>query len=295
MDALLHDIAAKLAAGRRLEASDVDALAAATDIVSLGMLADTARRRRHGARATFVRVAHVRVADAAAGSAAWPAQAAEVRLEGPIDDVDEAVGAVGHVAAAGVPVTGFSLGEMLYRAGGDLAQLGEWLARLAGAGLSALAAAPIDAISSPATAAGVVAASGLGIRAWTVEGDARGDLLAPVRALQEVLSAGHAVRAFAPLPRRQAPEPTTGYADVKAVALARILLDVPHIQVDWMLHGPKLAQVALTFGADDVDNVSPAEESADGRRRAPLEEIRRNIVAAGLEPVERDGRFGLVA
>ena len=81
---------------------------------------------------------------------------------------------------------------------------------------------------------------------------------------------------------------------MKTVALARILLDVPHVQVDWALHGPKLAQVALTFGADDVDRVSPVDDVAEGRRRAPLEEIRRNIRAASLDPVERDGRFETV-
>jgi 2-iminoacetate synthase ThiH len=49
--------------------------------------------------------------------------------------------------------------------------------------------------------------------------------------------------------------------------------------------------VALTFGADDVDDVSPADEVAEGRRRAPLEEIRRNIRAASAEPVERGALF----
>jgi aminodeoxyfutalosine synthase len=105
----------------------------------------------------------------------------------------------------------------------------------------------------------------------------------------------NAVRVFAPIPRHPAGEPTTGYEDVKAVALARILLaGVPHIQADWTLHGPKLAQVALTFGADDMDNVSPLDEVAEGRRRAPLEEIRRNIRAAGFEAIERDPRFSLL-
>jgi 2-iminoacetate synthase ThiH len=61
--------------------------------------------------------------------------------------------------------------------------------------------------------------------------------------------------------------------------------------VDWSRYGPKLAQVALTVGADDVDAVSPEDETTEGRRRAPLEEIRRNIRAAGQEPVERTGRF----
>jgi 2-iminoacetate synthase ThiH len=51
--------------------------------------------------------------------------------------------------------------------------------------------------------------------------------------------------------------------------------------------------VALTVGANDVDAVSPDDETSEGRRRAPLEEIRRNIRAAAQEPVERNGRFEL--
>jgi hypothetical protein len=43
-----------------------------------------------------------------------------------------------------------------------------------------------------------------------------------------------------------------------------------------------------------VDGVSAENDTTEGRRRAPLEEIRRNIRAAGLEPVERNGRFDLV-
>jgi 2-iminoacetate synthase ThiH len=72
-------------------------------------------------------------------------------------------------------------------------------------------------------------------------------------------------------------------------------VDVPSIQVDWSLYGLKLAQVALTFGADDVDAVSAVDDLSEGRRRAPLEEILRNIRAAGLEPIERDGRFDSIA
>ena len=40
--------------------------------------------------------------------------------------------------------------------------------------------------------------------------------------------------------------------------------------------------------------VSAEDETTEGRRRAPLEEVRRNIRAAGLEPVERNGRFELL-
>jgi aminodeoxyfutalosine synthase len=104
------------------------------------------------------------------------------------------------------------------------------------------------------------------------------------------------VRAFAPLPRRlNRLAPTTGYDDVRRVALARLLIEnVPSIQVDWTLYGPKLAQVALTVGADDVDAVSPVDDNALGRRRATVEDVRRNIEAAGQEPVERDGRFDVI-
>ena len=107
-----------------------------------------------------------------------------------------------------------------------------------------------------------------------------------------VQSAAGGVRAFAPLPRVQSvAQPTTGYDDVRQIAVARLVVDnVDSIQVDWALYGPKLAQVALTMGADDVDSVSPFEGDL-GRRRSPLEEIRGNITAAGLEPVERDGAW----
>ena len=118
-------------------------------------------------------------------------------------------------------------------------------------------------------------------------------LLKAVADLQRVVGV---IRGFAPLPRKVNPAvPTSGYDDVKRVALARIVVDnVPSIQVDWALYGPKLAQVALTVGADDVDGVSADDDMAQGRRRSPLEEIRRNIIAAGQEPVERNGRFDVM-
>jgi aminodeoxyfutalosine synthase len=119
--------------------------------------------------------------------------------------------------------------------------------------------------------------------------DARDRLLALA---EEIQTAAGGVRAFAPLPRVMSiAQPSTGYDDVKTIAAARLgVHNVDSIQVDWALYGPKLAQVALTMGADDVDGVSPLEGDL-GRRRSPIEEIRGNIKAAGLEPVERDGFF----
>ena len=48
------------------------------------------------------------------------------------------------------------------------------------------------------------------------------------------------------------------------------------------------------MGADDVDGISAVDPGLLGMRRSPIEEIKGNIRAAGLEAVERDGRFGLI-
>ena len=100
------------------------------------------------------------------------------------------------------------------------------------------------------------------------------------------------VHAFSPLSSLATTHPTTGYADVRQVALARLLVDnIESIQVDWARYGPKLAQVALTFGADDIDRVSPLDDTAQGQRRQAREEVTRNIRAAGLVAEERTGSF----
>jgi 2-iminoacetate synthase ThiH len=56
--------------------------------------------------------------------------------------------------------------------------------------------------------------------------------------------------------------------------------------VDWQQYGPKLAQVALMFGANHLDRVSPIDDPALGPRRASAEEVRRNIIAAGFTPAD---------
>ena len=60
--------------------------------------------------------------------------------------------------------------------------------------------------------------------------------------------------------------------------------------MDWRRYGPKLAQVALTFGADDIDGISPLDDAPEGRRRAPRVEIDRNIQVAGFAPVPSGAR-----
>jgi aminodeoxyfutalosine synthase len=183
-------------------------------------------------------------------------------------------------------LTGFSLADLAHLESSSA----DTFSRLATAGLDAVADVPVDLLAHSAVAS--ARAAGLRCQRLTVHAAAQ-DPLEILHAARQLQSALGGFRTFAPLPRTvSVTTPTTGYDDVKVVALARLLIrDIPSIQVDWPLYGPKLAQVALTVGADDVDGIAAVESAALGARRSALEEIRGNIRAAGLHAVERDGRF----
>jgi aminodeoxyfutalosine synthase len=272
---------------------ELTSLAASHDIISIGVRADEVRRARHGTTTTFVRVAQV-PADPAAPISVPPA-AGEVRIVGVPASRTAAVDRVRRVveAAHGIAVSGFSLPDLEQLAALESVTLRALLEDFRAAGLELIAEAPVDRLRDPRRSIEEVNIAGLALARLTVDRAASADPVPQLKEVAELQRDVGVLRAFAPLPRRVNPAvPTTGYEDVKRVALARIIVDnVPSIQVDWSLYGPKLAQVALTVGADDVDAVSADEAGPEGRRRAPLEEIRGNIRAAGQEPVERSGRF----
>jgi aminodeoxyfutalosine synthase len=276
---------------------ELSSLARSHDIISMGMAADEVRRERHGARTTFVRVAEVN-ADIGADTA-WPAATGEIRIVGAPASRAAAVERVRQVAslARGVALSGFSLADLELLASRESTTLRGLLEELHAAGLELVADAAFDRLLDARRSIEEVNIAGLALARLTVHQSPSPDPLPLLKGVADLQRGVAVVRAFAPLPRRvNAAVPTTGYDDIKRVALARLVCDnVPSIQVDWSLYGPKLAQVALTVGADDVDSVSPVDETTEGRRRAPLEEIRRNIRAAGFEPVERNGRFDPVA
>jgi len=258
-------------AGVPLTAAELDELAAA-DVLSLGMLADEVRRLRVGDTVTYSQ-------DAEARLTALPATLADATTV-----IREA-----KSAATGA-LAGYSLADVIDRNWGALADV---LKQLKSAGLDAIAEAPIDRVADLPAALRAVQEAGLALNCLSLQkplNESRTSYLLKVR---DIVTQFPWLRAVAPLPREQSTAvPTTGYDDVRAVALARLALpSVKNIQVDWTQYGPKLAQVALTFGADDIDNVPPSDDAPEGRRRAPLEELRRNIEAAGFTPVERDGRF----
>lgn len=272
-----------------LEARD---LLGSPDLIALGVRADEVRRAMHGARTTFVRVFEVH-ADAVPQSLPDRLSAGEIRLVGRPPSIDAAVQATRAMAgiAAGIPLTGFCLASLRDLAGASLAGA---CARLADAGLTALAEVQLDALQpEDAEAIAAARARGLAVTRLTVNElpDAgRLDIVVRARDLQEAVGGFHV---FAPLPRTlSVAAPSTGYDDVKLVAIARLMATgIPSIQVDWPLYGPKLAQFALTVGADDVDGIAAVESGALGTRRSAIEEIRGNIRAAALEPVERDARY----
>jgi hypothetical protein len=291
-DRAFDSLMARVTAGERLDAGVLARLEAAPDILALGMLADAARRRLHGADATFVRVAEV---DPVAPSGV-PDAAREVRLARAPETLDEVLAAVAATrAAAGErTVSGLAWDDVArYAATGGQGAVAV-LRDLRQAGLDALARVPLDIEGGARGALDALVEAGYRQLRVTVARVSSVGLFADLAAFQDEMAS---VQAVAPLPYHLAVgRPTTGYHDVRAVALARLAApNVPCVQVNWAQYGPKLAQVALTFGADDLDGVSADEGGADGWRRAPLAEVRRNIEAAGLAPVERDGRFAAEA
>jgi len=275
--------------------SDVELATLATthDIINLGMLADGERRGRHGLRTTFVRVA--RTASDPGAPIHCPPAAGELRIEGATPSRAAVLERVRQVAAVAgtVPLSGYSLADLEQLAARERVTLRALLEELCAAGLELVAEAPIDQLRSARRSIEEVNIAGLALGRVTVHRLPDADSVPLLKAVATLQREVGVIRAFAPLPRAINPAvPTTGYDDVKRIALARLVVDnVPSIQVDWSLYGPKLAQVALTVGADDVDGVSAEDDVTEGRRRAPLEEIRRNIHAAGQDPVERNGRF----
>lgn len=93
---------------------------------------------------------------------------------------------------------------------------------------------------------------------------------------------------------------TTGFDDLKTLAVSRLMLDnFDHIKAFWIMIGPKIAQVSLSFGVDDLDGTVEEEKiahdaGADTDQRLSRKEIIRMIKAAGRLPVERDTLYNVI-
>jgi aminodeoxyfutalosine synthase len=128
----------------------------------------------------------------------------------------------------------------------------------------------------------------------------RVDHLLRLRQLQDET---HGFMAFVPLafhpantPLAHLP-PSTGFLDLKTIAIARLLLDnFPHIKAYWQSLTPRVAQIALRFGANDLDGTVVEEKiyhdaGATTPQALTRAQIIRLIRDAGQEPVERDSLY----
>ena len=90
------------------------------------------------------------------------------------------------------------------------------------------------------------------------------------------------------------PHGPTGLDDLRVMAVSRLMLNnFDHLKAYWISLGVGTAQVALAYGADDLDGTVRHESiHHEAGSTAPeslgVEELRRLILEAGREPVERD-------
>ena len=94
-------------------------------------------------------------------------------------------------------------------------------------------------------------------------------------------------------------EKTTGYGYLRILALSRIYLDnFENVQASWVTQGPKIAQISLSFGANDFGSTMIEENvvaAAGISFRLSEKEIRRLVTGAGFEPKQRLMDYSLVS
>lgn len=136
----------------------------------------------------------------------------------------------------------------------------------------------------------------------------RVDHLLKLRALQDESRARGKgmLQAFIPLAfhpdgngMRELPGPT-GVDDLRTLAVSRLVLDnVDHLKAYWVSSTPKVAQIGLSFGADDVDGTIVSETIyAAAGKKAPeglrYDDLVRLIREAGRLPIERDTLYNVL-
>ncbi|MCX6367761.1 MAG: aminofutalosine synthase MqnE [Armatimonadetes bacterium] len=94
---------------------------------------------------------------------------------------------------------------------------------------------------------------------------------------------------------------TTGYLDLKAIAIGRLMLDnFPHIKAFWMMITPPVAQTAQWYGADDIDGtiveyvITHEIDDENEQQNLSQRQLVQMIVEAGRDPVERDPLYNVI-
>ncbi len=86
-------------------------------------------------------------------------------------------------------------------------------------------------------------------------------------------------------------EPSGGYDYLRTLAISRLALDnIDHVQGSWVTQGPKIGQLALYFGADDLGSIMLEENvvaAAGAQHRMTQVDMERMIAGADLTPRQR--------
>ncbi|MEW6173596.1 MAG: aminofutalosine synthase MqnE [Bacillota bacterium] len=354
----LREIADKVNKGERLNREDGIELYKSTDLLAIGCLADTVRRRRHGDRVCFTVNRHInhtnvcinRCLFCAFGKSSGDKDAYTLTIED-IEEKARQAGLMGvreiHIVGGlnpeltlpyfeevlrrvcavvpGVTVKALTAVEVDYLARRHELPVDGVLTRLKAAGLNCLPgggaeifASRVRRLTCPKKISGErwleihATAHRMGIRTnatmlyghvETVE--ERVEHLLKLRELQDETGG---FLTFIPLAFHPANtemekwglKQTTGYDDLKTLAIARLVLDnFEHIKAYWVMIGPKLAQISLSMGVDDIDGTVVEEKithsaGADTAQEFARTEMVELIKTAGYAPVERDALYNVV-
>ena len=92
----------------------------------------------------------------------------------------------------------------------------------------------------------------------------------------------------------------TALDELREIAVGRLMLDnIPHVKSYWIMLGIPIAQLALSYGSDDVDGTVVEERIYhDAGATTPQEVKRAELIQwirdAGREPVERDTLYNVI-
>ena len=123
--------------------------------------------------------------------------------------------------------------------------------------------------------------------------------------LRELQDATGGINAFIPLKYRNLNNSMSEIGevpitdDLRTLAMSRLILDnVPHIKAYWVMYGTETTEMALAFGADDVDGtiddstkIYSMAGAEDQRPKMSVEDMHRMVTRAGFRAVERDTHY----
>ena len=123
--------------------------------------------------------------------------------------------------------------------------------------------------------------------------------------LRELQDATGGINAFIPLKYRNLNNSMSEIGevpitdDLRTLAMSRLILDnVPHIKAYWVMYGKQTTEMALAFGADDVDGtiddstkIYSMAGAEDQRPKMSVEDMHRMVIRAGFRAVERNTHY----